>query len=127
MSDKNAPFNPFDPAGVLKNLRGAGLDAWSKTLIDFVNSDAYAQATATMLDAWLSTSAPFRSAVSSAMTQALAQLNLPSRADVISLAERLTNIELRLDDLEARLDEAQRPARKPASRTARPANGEGHS
>ena len=35
------------------------------------------------------------------MTQTLANLNLPSRDDVTRLAERLTNIEMRLDDLDA--------------------------
>jgi hypothetical protein len=40
---------------------------------------------------------------------------MPSRADVISLAERLTHIEMRLDDLEAKLEENSRPARKAGS------------
>jgi hypothetical protein len=35
----------------------------------------------------------------------LAQANMPSRAEVVSLASRLTNIELRLDDMQAQLDE----------------------
>jgi len=34
------------------------------------------------------------------------QVSLPSRTEVISLAERLTNIEMRLDDMDAKLDEA---------------------
>jgi hypothetical protein len=38
------------------------------------------------------------------MAQALANLNMPARADIVSLAQRLTNIEIRLDDLEAKLD-----------------------
>ena len=67
---------------------------------------------ATMLDTWLTTSAPFRKAIESTMTQALTQLNMPTRSDVTSLAERLTNIEMRLDDLDAKLDETQRAARK---------------
>jgi hypothetical protein len=40
---------------------------------------------------------------------------MPSRSDVTSVAERLTNIEMRLDDLEAKIDDVQRAARKPAS------------
>jgi hypothetical protein len=35
----------------------------------------------------------------------LAQANMPSRAEVISLAQRLTSVEMRLDDMDARLDE----------------------
>jgi len=44
------------------------------------------------------------------MTRTLALLNMPTRSDVSSLAERLTNIELRLDDLDARLDEIRSAA-----------------
>ncbi len=33
---------------------------------------------------------------------------MPSRADVVSIAERMTNIEMRLDDLDAKLDDIQR-------------------
>ena len=114
MSPKNDTFNPFDPTGVLKNLRDANLDAWSKMMIECVNTTAYAQATGTMLDGWLSTSAPFRKALEAALVQAVTNLQLPTRGDVISLAERLTNIEVRLDNLEAKLDEGRRAARPAA-------------
>ncbi len=113
MSQTNECINPFDPTGMLKNLRDNGMDAWAKMMIQFVNTDSYAHATGTFLDTWLSSSAQFRKALEAAMTQALTSLNMPTRADVISLAERLTNIEMRLDDLAARLEEGQRPARKP--------------
>lgn len=39
------------------------------------------------------------------MLQALQQLNMPSHADFVSLAERLTNVEMKLDDMDAKLDE----------------------
>jgi hypothetical protein len=127
MSQTNDTFNPFDPTGMLKNLRDANLDAWSKTMIELVNTDAYARATGTLLDAWLSNSAPFRKAVESALTQALTSLNLPARSDVTTLAERLTNIELRLDDLDAKLDEALRAPKGRSGARAKAGNGEGHS
>ena len=93
---------------VRRTCATAGMDAWSKMMIQLVNTEAYAQATGAMLDAWLTTSAPFRKAIEATMTQVLTQLNMPTRSDVTSLAERLTNIEMRLDDLEAKLDESQR-------------------
>ena len=108
MSDKTETFNPFDPTGMFKTMRDSGMDAWSKTMIQLVNTEAYAQATANLLDAWLTSSGPFRRAIETAMTQALVNLNLPTRDDVTRLAERLTSIEMRLDDLDARLDEAPR-------------------
>jgi hypothetical protein len=112
MSQKNDTVNPFDPTGAFNHLRDAGMDAWSKLMIQFVNTEGYAQATGSMLDAWLTTSAPFRKAVEKVTTQVLINLNMPTRTDVTGLAERLTHIEMRLDDLEAKLEENARPARK---------------
>jgi polyhydroxyalkanoic acid synthase PhaR subunit len=111
MSQKFDEQQAFDPFGAWKNMRDTGMDAWSKVMIQLVNSQAYAQASGAMLDAWLTSSAPFRKAIESTMTQVLRQLNMPTRTDITSLAERLTHIELRLDDLEARLD--ARPLSEP--------------
>jgi hypothetical protein len=118
MSQTTDTFNPFDPTGMFKSMRDAGMEAWSKALIQFVQTEAYAQATATMLDAWLSTSAPFQKALEQVMTRVLGNLSMPTRGDFISLAERLTHIEMRLDDLEARLEEGQRPAAARRTRKA---------
>jgi hypothetical protein len=119
MSQQTNDFNLFDPTGMLKNMRDTSMDAWSKMMIQFVNTEAYSQATASMLDAWLSTSAPFHKSLESAMAHALSNVNMPSREDIISLAERLTNIEMRLDDLEAKLEETQHAQGAPTSRRAR--------
>ena len=95
------PFNPMEP---LRGVRDVYLDAWAKSMVDMVNTDAYAQATGTILDTYLTVSTPFREAVEKAMLKTLEQLAMPSRADVVSIAERMTNIEMRLDDLDAKLD-----------------------
>jgi hypothetical protein len=101
----------FDPMEPFRGMRDAYMDVWAKTMVDMVNSDAYAQATGTMLDSYLTVSAPFREAVEKAMLKTLEQLTMPSRADITSLAERLTHIELRLDDLDAKLDEFKTAAK----------------
>ena len=95
----------FDPMEPWRGMRDAYLDAWAKSMVDMVNSESYAQATGTMLDTYLSVSAPFREAIEKAMLKTLEQLAMPSRADVVSIAERMTNIEMRLDDLDAKLDQ----------------------
>jgi hypothetical protein len=41
------------------------------------------------------------------MLKTLEQLSMPSRADIVSIAERMTNIEMRLDDLDTKLDGMQ--------------------
>ncbi len=116
----------FDPLEPWRGVRDVYLDAWAKTMVDMVNSDAYAQATGTMLDTYLTVSTPFREAIEKAMLKTLEQLAMPSRADVVSIAERMTNIEMRLDDMEAKLDIVQRlltpssvPPRAGAGRSSR--------
>jgi hypothetical protein len=114
MAEKNDTFDPFDPTGLLRNMRDNSMEAWSKMMIQLVNTDAYSAATGKMLDTWLSTSAPFRKMLETVMTQVLTNLSMPNRGDVIGLAERLVNIEMRLDDLEAKLEENKRSAPKAA-------------
>lgn len=108
----------FDPMEPWRGMRDAYLDAWAKSMVDTVNSEAYAQATGMMLDSYLSVSAPFREAVEKAMLKTLEQLSMPSRADVVSIAERMTNIEMRLDDMDAKLDNIQRLAAQPGAKAS---------
>ena len=126
VNDQAKQFDPFEP---FRGMRDAYLDSISKTMIETVNSEGYAQATGAMLDYFLTASAPFREATEKAMAQTLQQLSLPSRQDVAALAERFTQVELRLDDLDAKVDRilqvlaaakpAQAKERKPArKRTA---------
>lgn len=103
--EKPKTIDPFEP---WRATRDASLEAWSKIMIDVVNSEAYSQATSQWLDAYLTLSQPFQRVIEKTMTQTLAGLNMPSRNEVTSLAERMTNIEIRLDDLDAKLDDIQR-------------------
>jgi hypothetical protein len=124
MEDERATNgNGPDPAAAFRELRDSYLDAWAKATVDVVNTEAYAKATGATLDACLSASSPFREAMEKAMPQALQQLSMPSRADFISLAERLTNVEMKLDDIDAKLDQIGNVFKKPASaaRIRRPA------
>ncbi len=118
MSDNQPPFpNPFDPA-TWRESRDAYLDVWSKAMVDAVNTEQYAQATGAMLDAYLTASSPFREALEKSMQQALQQLSMPSRTDVIALAQRVTNIEMRLDDMDAKLDALLKQAAGPVAPAA---------
>ena len=111
MSENNE-FDMFDPTGMVKNMRDASLDAYAKMMIELVNTDAYAEAQGAMLDAWLANSGPFRKAMENVLAQHMANMNLPTLSDVSRLAERLTNIEMRLDDMDAKLDAALRAPQK---------------
>lgn len=113
MSDEtpDQPFDPFDPTGMLKSIRDASMDRWSKLMTEVVSTQAYAEASGEMLDAWLASSGPFRKSVENAMLQALNNVKAPSSEDIKRLAERLTNIEMRLDDMDAKLDELIKQSR----------------
>ncbi|MGF1581052.1 MAG: hypothetical protein ACFCD0_16935 [Gemmataceae bacterium] len=120
MSQTNDKFNPFDPTGMLKEMQDSNMTAWANMMTQLVHNKAYAEATGAMLDLWLTTSAPFRKTIETVMTKALTELNLPTRDSIDALAQRLTNIEMRLDDLEAAMSETKR--RTPAKRKTQ--NGE---
>lgn len=98
-------YDPFEP---FRGMRDAYLESLSKTMIDAVNTEGYAQVTGAMLDYYLAASKPFREMLEKTMLQTLQQLSLPSRQEIASLAERFTNVELRLDDMDAKLDELGR-------------------
>ena len=61
MSQKPDEQQTFDPFGAWKNMRDSGMDAWSKMMIQMVNTEAYAQASSAMMDTWLTNShSPFK-------------------------------------------------------------------
>lgn len=98
-------FDPNDPFGTWRTIRDANLDAWAKGMTSFVNTEVFSKAIGLQLDTLLATSGPVKDMVHQYMDTYLAQVNLPSRGEVVSLAARLTNIEMRLDDMQAQLDE----------------------
>jgi hypothetical protein len=104
MGNAKETFDPFDPTGMLKEMRDSNMDAWAKMMTKLVNTDAYSESTGKMLDAWLTSSSPFRKAMEKSISQSLESLNLPSLDDISRLNGRLTNIEMRLDDMDAKLD-----------------------
>ena len=99
---------PFDPLEPFRGMRDAYLDAMAKAMVEAVNTEGYAQATGAMLDNTLTISAPFREAMEKSMLQVLEQLSLPSRQDILALAERFSNLEMRLDDIDAKLDRIEK-------------------
>jgi polyhydroxyalkanoate synthesis regulator phasin len=72
---------------------------------DAVASKGFAESMGQQLEGALEAAAMMRQQMGGVMQQVLQQMSLPTRQDVIRLAERLTNLEMRLDDVEARTDE----------------------
>jgi hypothetical protein len=93
-----------DAFEAFRGVRDAYLDAFSKVMIESVNTEEYAKASGVMLDGYMTVLAPTREILDKAMVVALENLSLPSRQQVVSLAERFTNLEMRFDDMDAKLD-----------------------
>lgn len=102
--EKEKKAAQVDPFEAFRGMRDTYLEGMSKVMIDAVRTEEYAQATGAALNSYLTLSAPFREALDKAMLMALEQFSLPSRQQVIALAERFTNLEMRLDDIDAKLD-----------------------
>jgi len=112
---QEATAKTCDPFQAFRAMRDAYLDTMAKAMVEAVNTEGYAQATGSMLESYLSAAAPFREALDKSMLVALQQLELPSRQEVAALAERFTNIEMRLDDIDAKLDSIGKHVRPDAS------------
>jgi hypothetical protein len=97
-----------DPTETFREMRDAYLEIWSKNLIETVNSEGYAKASGAALDGFLAVAAPFKEPTEKAMLTMLQQLNIPTSADFIGLAERFTNVELLLDNQDAKLDRLEK-------------------
>lgn len=127
MADVNTgESKTYDPFESFRGVRDAYLDSLSKTMVDVVNTESYAQATGAMLDAYLSASAPFREMLEKAMQQTMQQFSLPTRQELASLAERFTNVEMRLDDIDAKLDALIREKAAQAAASEPAANAPAH-
>ncbi|NTV63499.1 MAG: hypothetical protein HGA65_08190 [Oscillochloris sp.] len=105
MTNQNDGFDFTDPIGTWRTIRDANLDAWAKGMATLVNTEAFSKALGLQLDTMLAASAPVQKTMTQYTEAYLAQANLPSRTEIVSLAQRMTNIEMRLDDMDARLDE----------------------
>ena len=116
----NSKDQSYDPLEAFRGMRDAYLGAMAKTMTEAVNTESYAQSTGAMLNSYLTLSAPAKEALDRSMLQALEQLSLPSRTDLLSLAERFTNMEMRIDDIDAKLDRLLKLAKANAVAEAQP-------
>lgn len=110
--------NPFISPALLRSLRDSTLETWSKLAIDVVNTDLFAQWLGIYLSTTLAATAPLQQQLSQYTEALLPRLNLPSRAEVTSVARRLTAIEMRLDDIDAQVADLLRAAQSPPATPA---------
>lgn len=89
----------LDPFKFWQTMRDISLDAWSKIIIDLLNTKTYAKTTSIMLNSYLMLSLPSQQILEKLIMQALTKANTATRKDINNLAEQLANIDIKLDDL----------------------------
>ena len=96
---------PGDPFAQMVQFYDDWTKTWAGAASEMVSSKSFADSMAQQLESTLSTTQLMRRQMAEIMEQSLQQMSLPTRKQVVSLAERMTNMEMRLDDVEAKLDE----------------------
>lgn len=104
MSEKSEPPES-DPLSQMFQFYDDWTKTWAGAMSEAVASKSFADSMAQQLEGSLSVMGLMRRQIGELMEQSLQHMNLPTRKDVLGLAERLINIEMRLDDLEAKLDQ----------------------
>jgi SMC interacting uncharacterized protein involved in chromosome segregation len=94
-----------DPFSQMVQLYDDWTQNWAGAASEMVSSKSFADSMAQQSESALSATQMMRRQVSQLMEQSLQQMNLPSRKEILNIAQRLTNVEMRLDDMEAKLDE----------------------
>jgi len=79
--------------------------SWSGIMSETVSSKSFAESMGQQLESSLDTMTLFRRQFGDIMEQYLQQMSLPTRKEVISIAKRITQLELAMDDLNAKMDD----------------------
>ncbi|MSQ13530.1 MAG: hypothetical protein EXR47_05290 [Dehalococcoidia bacterium] len=97
---------PTDPES-LRKFMDESLEMWTKTFADMMGGQDYSTAMGQLLAQNLAAQGSLRKAIEPQMEETLRTLNIPSRKQVLAVAEQLKAIEQRLEDMEERLEDVQ--------------------
>jgi hypothetical protein len=117
----------LDPVKLFRDTRDAAMEGWARLTLRLTSSHEYQRLQGAISKPALLAVALYRKAADSAMSEVLANLNMPSREEVLQLSKRLTHIEMALDDLSAGLDQLRRTAPRPQRGGSREREGNGES
>ena len=94
-----------DPFSQMLQFYDDWTKTWSGAASEMASSRNFADSMAQQLEASLSATQLLRRQMGELMEQSMQQMSLPTRRQILSIAERMTNIEMRLDDMEAKMDQ----------------------
>ena len=105
MSEKSKSENsdPFAPIIQISDLM---MKSWADVLSQTATSPVFAQSMGEQMQGFMEGTKLIRQQMKTSMEQTLKQMNVPSREQIVGLAERLTHVEMRVDDIEAKVDES---------------------
>ena len=95
----------LDPLAQMFQFYDSFAKAWSGVVSEAVASPSFAESMGRQLESSLDSMTLFRRQMGDLMEQYLQQMSLPTRKEVISIARRMTHLEIALDDLNAKMDE----------------------
>jgi hypothetical protein len=106
MSQAEVGTTGFDLFKALRARRDGLMNAWAGVALRVSSSRPYFVVSSALSRPALFVTGASRKATAAATSQILAQMNMPSREDVLALSKRLTRIEMVLDDIGAAMDAA---------------------
>jgi len=97
------PASP-DLMGQWKQFLDQWIAAWSRVLEQTMGTEAFAQVLGRQLESFLNTAGPAKKQADQQMETSLASLGMPSRAQVIGIAQQVIQLEEKVEGVEDRLD-----------------------
>lgn len=105
MSDEKAEKPTVDPFAQMIEFYDSMSKSWASAMSEAVASKSFAESMSEQLEGNLEAMSLMRRQFGDFMEQYMQQMNLPTRAEVVSMAERLARLEMAMDDLDAKLDQ----------------------
>ncbi len=93
---------------------------WERNLNEFSNQIMGTPEFAKSMNQFQNMQMAYQKSFSEAMAQQLSSFNMPSRDDVVSMSEQLTQIDLRLSRIEKALEKSSAGADKPSAQRKAP-------
>ncbi len=114
MANEKANDNPPDPAAMFREF----VTSWERNINNAANQVMGTESFSRLMQEAQRMQLVLQQATSEAMGRRLAALNMPTREDIIRLAEKLTEVDRRLARIEASLDDESVPVVEEAPRAA---------
>ena len=105
-----------DPFAQMIQFYDTYAKSWSDAMSGAVASKGVAEAMGQQMEGSLEALTLWRKQMGTVFEQYLQQMSLPTKSQIVSLAERLTNVEMAIQDLDEKLDELLDRVKKPTPR-----------